>query len=136
MSPAHRPGDTLGGKYREAGLKRERVLLAVKQNKQLKAVISILITDSGLNLSELSNSVLLLVLDQEDFQFEIFLKVLGYLGGHFPMEHMPVMIYPLEYAEKQGVRYERLYNAWVLNLMYREYYTKYLRDVFSKIKMI
>lgn len=136
MSPDLRPRDTLGAKYLEAGLKRERTLLAVKRDKRLKAVISILITDAGLNLSELTNAVLLLVLDQEDFPFEVFLKVLGYLGLHFPMEHMPIMVYPLEYAERQGLRYERLYNAWVLNLSYREYYTKYLRDVFSKIKLI
>lgn len=136
MSSALPPGDTLGAKYRKAGLQRERTLLAVKLNGRLKAVISVLITDAGLNLSELTNSALLIILDQEAFPFEMFLKVLGCLGMHFPMAQMPVMIYPREYAEKQGVRYERVYNAWVINLLYREYYAKYLQEVYSKIKLI
>ena len=128
--------DTLGGSYTRAGLYREREVLAVRRNNNLYLVLSITRTNMGLNLSELTNAATMLILDHQYLPFEIFLKVLSWLGSHYPMQQMPVMILPADYLKRNNFPYDRIYNLWVLNTGMAELYTQYLQNVFSKIKFI
>ncbi len=128
--------DTLGRYYARAGLYREREVLALRKNKNLYLVLSITRTNMGLNLSELTNSAILLILDHQPLPFDVFLKVLSWLGSHYPMQQMPIMILPAEYLKNNNFPYDRIYNLWVLNSEMADLYAQYLQNVFSKIKLL
>jgi hypothetical protein len=127
--------DTLGPAYARAGLHRKREVLAVRYNKNPKIVLSITRTNIGLNLSELTNSVTMIILDPDHLPFDVFLKVLSWLGSRFPIQEMPIMIFPHEYLENNNFQYERAYNLWVGNTERIDLYSRYLQDVFFKFKL-
>jgi hypothetical protein len=126
--------DTLGRSYSRAGLYRERQVLAVRKNGLLYLVLSITRTTLGLNLSDLTNSATLFILDQPQLPFDIFLKVLSWLGSHYPMPQMPIMVLPSDYLKNNNFPYDRVYNLWVLNTRMVDLYAQYLQNVFFKIK--
>jgi len=128
--------DTLGPYYARAGLYREREVLALRKNKNLYLVLSITRTNMGLNLSELTNSATMLILDHQHLPFDVFLKVLSWLGSHYPMQQMPIMIFPADYLKNNNFPYDRIYNLWVLNSGMADLYAQYLQNVFFKIKFL
>jgi hypothetical protein len=128
--------DTLGPFYARAGLYREREVLALRKNKNLSLVLSITRTNMGLNLSELTNSVTMLILDDQPLPFDVFLKVLSWLGSHYPIQQMPIMVLPADYLQNNNFPYDRMYNLWVLNSKMADLYAQYVQKVFSKIKLL
>ena len=135
LKPAPAGPDRLNEHYAQAGLNRQRQILAVKKGATLRAVISLTMTNVGLNLSELTNAATLIILEPKDFPYDIFLRVLSWLGGHFPMEQMPIMVFPEEYARDNNLPVERIYNLWVSNLEWVELYAQYIKDVFFNVKL-
>ena len=135
LKPTASGPDRLNEHYARAGLNRQRQILAVKKGATLRAVISLTMTNVGLNLSELTNAATLIILEPKDFPYDIFLRVLSWLGGHFPMEQMPIMVFPEEYARDNNLPVERIYNLWVANLDWVELYAQYIKDVFFKVKL-
>jgi hypothetical protein len=135
LKPTAAGPDRLNEHYARAGLNRQRQILAVKKGATLRAVISLTITNMGLNLSELTNAATLIILETKDFPYDIFLRVLSWLGGHFSMEQMPIMVFPEEYTRTNNLPVERTYNLWVANLDLVELYAQYIKDVFFKVKL-
>jgi len=119
--------DELSREYHKLGLFRERRLFSIRENGTLKAIVMVNLSDLGLNLSDLTNCINVFILDTEDFAVAhlrpIIARVLGLIGR----EDMPVLIYPLFYAEQQGVDYEKVYNLWVCSLQYSDPYFRYLK---------
>lgn len=128
--------DTLGQSYTRAGLYRKREVLAVRKNNHLYLVLSITRTNRGLNLSELTNAATMLILDHQHLPFDVFLKVLSWLGSHYPMQQMPIMILPADYLKNNNFPYDRIYNLWVLNTGMADLYAQYLQNVFFKFKFL
>jgi hypothetical protein len=135
LKPTAAGPERLNEHYARAGLNRQRRILAVKKGATLRAVISLTITNMGLNLSELTNAATLIILETKDFPYDIFLRVLSWLGGHFSMEQMPIMVFPEEYTRTNNLPVERTYNLWVANLDLVELYAQYIKDVFFKVKL-
>jgi hypothetical protein len=48
----------------------------------------------------------------------------------YDMERVPVLFYPLEYVESKQIPYEKLYQAWVLNVEYGNEYMEYMQKRF------
>jgi len=57
LTPEKAGCDTLSREYRKLGLTRERQLYAVKKNGQLAAIFLVIISDVGLNLSDITNCI-------------------------------------------------------------------------------
>ena len=106
------------------------------KKKDLTLVLSITRTNMGLNLSELTNSVTIFILNQQHLPFDVFLKVLSWLGGHYPMQQMPIMVLPPDYLKNNRFPYDRIYNLWVLNTGMGDLYAQYLQNVFFKFKFV
>ena len=77
-------------------------------------MLSITRTNMGLNLSELTNSVTMVILDEQPLPFDVFLKVLSWSGSHYPIQQMPIMVLPADYLQNNNFPYDRMYNLWVL----------------------
>jgi hypothetical protein len=116
--------------YAELGFKRERRLLSVKKAAELKAICILNLSDIGLNMSDLTNCIKVIVLDPDDFPKQILEQVLELLSKNFE-EDTPVLLYPLEYAKV--IDYEKVYNLWVLNLQNTDDYFRYLNRLLRVI---
>lgn len=124
--------DRLNEIYRRSGFQRKHHLFSIRQGGQVKAIISFLKTDGGLNLSDLTNCPTLFILDPEGFPFEIFLRALAQMEVHDRRPVVPVLVYPLSYVESQGIRYDRIYDLWVFAVENSDYYFHYIHRVFSR----
>jgi hypothetical protein len=112
--------------YKEAGLKRERRLLSIKQSGSLRAVVMVDIADVALNMSDLTNCMKIFVTESEMLPRDILKTALTSLADHYEQNRVPVLIYPQDYAEKQSLPTEKLYNLWVLNMEYSDSYFQFI----------
>ncbi|MBE9529908.1 MAG: hypothetical protein IMF00_01435 [Proteobacteria bacterium] len=124
----------LSKEYSRLGLKREKHLFSLKMDGSLKAVILADISDIGLNLSDLTNSIKIIVIDQEGLSRNIFNLMLAELSKKLLAEEITVLLYPLSYAENQSIPYDKLYNLWALNKQYSDDYFLHLKRLFRSIQ--
>ena len=118
----------LASRYREHGLKRERRVYALKKNGHTKAVIMVNISDSALNLSDLTNCVSLFLLEQDAIEPEMVYNALSVVAAHYDRPRFPVLVYPHEYVRENRMPCDRVYNLWALDMNYADecfqHYTK------------
>jgi len=118
--------------YEKVGCRRDKQLFALKHNGTLQAVVLVDTADLGLNLSELTNAIKVLVLDPEGLPRDILQAAIAQLGILFDESEPAVLIYPQSYADSLGIDHDKTYNLWILNLRYLDRYFQYcqrfLRD--------
>jgi hypothetical protein len=125
--------DDLSKEYQQLGFKKEKYLFSLKNNIDLMAIFMVNISDVGLNLSDLTNCIKVFVLDSNGLPKNILFLTLSSLSAKFEQDEIPVMIYPVSYAEIQSLPYEKLYRLWVLNTQYGDQYFKCLKTLFGEI---
>jgi len=125
--------DRLNHTYHRLGFKRNRYLFSIKHEDKVKAIISSLQTDTGLNLSELTNCVTLFVLEPENFPFEVFLKTFSHLRTYDDRPIIPVLIYPTQYAERHSIPCDRFYDLWVFGVENSDHYFNYVNRLFTRL---
>jgi hypothetical protein len=112
--------------YQEAGLRRDRHFFSLKKNGCLKALATVVLSDAGLNLSDLTNCLKIFVVDAESLSAAIFKKMLSTLIDRIQRSEIAVLLYPVSYADDQAIEYEKLYNLWVCRLKNSDAYFRYL----------
>jgi hypothetical protein len=120
--------------YHRLGLTRERHLYSLKKNGDLKAVIMLNKADLGLNMSDLTNSMTVIVVDPVGLSKDTLQYTLSLLSAKYETAKIPVLLFPVSYAEDQSVAYERCYNLWVLSMQHTDYYFRYLKRLVKFIK--
>jgi hypothetical protein len=126
MKPDRFNCDNLAAHYHRIGLTRERHLYSLKNNGRLKAIITAILSDVGLNLSDLTNCIQVFVLDPKGLTPEVLNTVYSILSERFQREEMAVLLYPAAYADEQSIVYEKLYNLWVCSVKSSDEYFRYL----------
>ena len=119
--------------YRLLGLMRERYLFSLKKNDDLKALIMLNKADIGLNMSDLTNSMTVIVVDPNGLSSKTLKYALSLLSANYENAAVPVLLYPVSFAEDRSIAYERLYNLWVLSMQYTDYYFRYLNRLMRLI---
>lgn len=125
----------LAGEYERIGLIRERRLFSLKKDGRLKAVIAINKSDIGLNMSDLTNCVQVIVVDPSDLPREVLQLSLSFLTTDCPAEEITVLLYPYTYLPAQGLHPEKTYTLWVLNTQYSDPYFDHVQrmvDIVSR----
>ncbi|MBP1748941.1 MAG: type pilus assembly PilZ [Deltaproteobacteria bacterium] len=102
--------------YHKLGFERNVCLYSLLNEDGLKAVFIVNRADLGMNLSELLNSVKIVVLDQEGVDWETISAAVNGIAGSYNVDTIPVMVYPFEYARENEVPYEKQYYVWILDL--------------------
>lgn len=123
--------DDVSLEYQKAGFKREKHLYSCKINGQLKAVFLVLISETGINLSNLTNCIFAFVVDRHDFSKTIFYMILEKLKNHYKDLHIPVLIYPSKYATQCEVEHEKIYNLWIFNSAYLDEFLKFTYKIMN-----
>ncbi|MGD8943221.1 MAG: hypothetical protein PVJ37_08145, partial [Desulfobacterales bacterium] len=118
--------DHLSALYHQAGLKRQRHFYSLKKNGRLKAIVTAVLSDAGLNLSDLTNCLKVFVVDRRSLTADIFRAMLSSLTKKIEQSEIAVLLYPVEYAEDQAIAYEKQYNLWVCRLQSSDEYFRYL----------
>jgi hypothetical protein len=133
LYPEQLGNDRLNLKYQQAGLQRERHLLSIKKNNKVKAILNLTKTDMGLNLSELTNSLSIFVLEPEDLPLETLVRALSQLSLYDHRQMIPILLYPIDYADRWSIPYERVYDLWVFGVDNSDYYFNYINKLFSRL---
>ena len=127
LQPDQGACDALCLEYSRLGLKRERQLFSLMDGPRLKAVIAITLSDFGLNLSDLTNCIKIFALDPDVFHQDRLESLLARLDIGLRCAEIPILLYPLAFAEKQRLPYAKTYNLWVCSLQYSDPYLRYLK---------
>ena len=134
LEPGIIDNDDLSKEYQQLGFKRERLLFSLKKDVTLKAIIMVNVSDMGLNLSNLTNCIHVIILDAEDLPYNILSTGLSMMSKYFEQEAIPVLLYPVSYAQNQFISYEKTYDLWILNTEYTDQYFKYMNNLFKTIE--
>lgn len=134
LDPSMVNSENIDNEYKRLGFKRERRLFSLKNGPTLKAIFMVNVSDIGLNMSDLTNCIHVLVLDSEDFSCYILNLALAKLSTYYEHEEMPVLLFPHSYAEEQSIPYDKTYNLLVLGIDHFDYYFKQLEKLLRIIK--
>ncbi len=132
LEPDMIDSQSLNSEYASLGFKRERLIFSLKKKGQLKAIIMAVISDTGLNMSNLTNCMHVFVMNPEDLPFDELVPHLSSLLQYYQEDEIPLLLYPLKYAESRSISYEKIYNLWAINTQYGESYLGYIEDLLHR----
>ena len=118
--------DELVKEYQKLGFKREKFLFSLKMNKMLKAIVLVNISDIGLNLSDLTNGIKVIVLDSDDLSREVLYWMLSLVNEKTGQENTSTLLFPAAYAEQKLIPFEKIYNLWVSKTQNSDEYFGYV----------
>lgn len=125
--------NNLADDYRKVGLIRDRHLLALEKNGALKAVIMLNLSDLGLNMSDLTNSITIFILNRTGLFADVIHSVAAQLVKQFNQPYLPVLLYPSADAEALQIKVEKEYIFWALNTNYGDGYFRYIKRLLKFI---
>jgi hypothetical protein len=126
LEPGMDDFDELAKAYQKLGFKRQRFLFSLKKDNILKAIAMVNISDIGLNLSDLTNSIKIMVLDPDDLSRETLSGMLSLLTEKMNQENTSILLFPATYAKQKNIPYEKIYNIWILKTHASDYYFRYI----------
>ncbi len=121
--------DEVSLEYKKAGIKRQKHLYSIKVYGQLKAIFLVLVSEAGINLSNLTNCTFAFVIEQQDFSEKTFYTILNKLKKHYENVQIPVLIYPSAYVKDHAIQYEKIYNLWIFNSIYLDRFLKFMNKL-------
>ncbi len=123
----------LANDYRTVGLIRDRHLFALEKYGELKAVIMVNLSDLGLNMSDLTNSITIFILNRTGLFADIIHCISAQLAKHFNQPHLPVLLHPSADAAVLQIQFEKEYVFWALNTDYGDGYFRYIKRLLKFI---
>jgi hypothetical protein len=120
--------------YEQCGLLRKWKLYALTYIDQLKAVFIIDQANIGVNLSELLNSIKIIVTDPTNLPWPILSCAIDQTAVVYNTGQIPVMIYPHFYLKEQNIPYEKSYMLLILDVQYATEFLDNIQDI-AKINL-
>lgn len=122
-----RDGSDLNKEYESLGFHREKHHYSLRKGRELKAIFILTISDTGLNMSSLSNCVHVIVLDGDNLPRDAVYAVLArFAKDHFHGSEASVLLYPVRFAEQHLVPFEKTYNLWIFDTRYVNRFFDYM----------
>lgn len=112
--------------YRRHGFLRQWRVYALASGEALKALIIVNHSSPGLNLSELLNSITIIVTDPAGLPWEVLSAALARLTPEFQTESVPLLLYPAHYPSDQGLKVDKQYLLWILDTQHGKEYLDYM----------
>lgn len=121
--------ENISNEYKKLNLVRKRVLLGLKHKEVLKAFIMINISDTCLNMSDLTNSIKIIIIDGTELTKNIFLSSINSLLKSQNIDEAPVLTYPYNYLTEEGIEVEKKYNMYILNMQHLDSYFNFIGKI-------
>lgn len=120
--------------YNTFQLKRDIFTYSLKKEGELIAVFIADIADPGLNMSELSNCIKAIIVQDDNLPKKVLNSILNEIIGKHYNNFGHVLLFPDSYAENKSMEYEKKYNMWIISLEESDAYFKYLNKLLRFIK--
>jgi hypothetical protein len=135
LDPQSFESQDLIDEYQQHGFEKERVVFALRRNGRLSACLVVHRSNIGLNLSDLTNCVKILIVDHFTLHRSIIENALKRIFRDYKLsKDMPILIFPTLAAEKLKIPYEKKYCLWILNTRYSDKYFKFIDRMFRLAK--
>lgn len=92
----------------------------------LKAVLIVNQSDMGFNLSELLNSIKILITNADDLPWKILSNSVSQLLGTYQMQKVPILFYPTDYVKTLDIPWEKEYQLWIYNARFVHKFIEFL----------
>lgn len=132
INPDKTEDEDLSREYRAQGFFRERQFLSLRSGGRLKAVIMMMFTEFGFNLSNLTNCFHVFVLDPGLSPETLFSAVSQSREGCI-QEDIPVLLFPASYGRERNLPIEKEYTLWILNMLYGDGYLRAFHKLFKRL---
>ncbi len=120
----------INAQYNRLGFRRERFFFSLRRpNGGLVALWVVNISDVGLNMSDLTNCVQILVIDEAEVTPELLNVCLDELAGCYDSEEISVLLFPQASAERMGFAHDKIYQLTVLDLNFISQYLKFMEGL-------
>lgn len=116
LTPQGLDGQKLAKAYEACGLQRQRHLYAIRYKKALKALVDVQDSALGLNLSELTNAIIVYILDEEAIHRDMVRFIVSALAIRYNKMQHPLLIYPNTYAVRYRLPVDKEYTLWALDI--------------------
>ena len=120
--------------YEKLNFKREIKLYSLKSNKDLLAVFIVDVSNTGLNMSELTNSVKVIIIQPDKLQKEQLEMAVNEIAKKYYNNSTHVLLFPDSYADTNSMDYEKKYRMWVFSIAHSDAYFKYLNKLLRFVK--
>jgi hypothetical protein len=130
LGKEHSGDESLEKVYERLGFLRKQKAYALIRQGKLKAALIVNQSELGFNLSELLNSIKIIVTDPEDLPWNVLSIAISRLTAVYHMEKVPILFYPFDYVRIEDVPCEKQYQVWVLDVQYGNEYMEYMQKKF------
>jgi len=122
----------LNAEFSRQGFKRERHVFCLRQGGGLKAIISLTLSDTGLNLSNLTNCAHAIVIDGQGLKQGTLTSAVRAILRRYDAEDVPALVFPSTFLEGSNLPREKEYTLWVLNMENADGYFSSLNKTFRR----
>ncbi|MCK5153212.1 MAG: hypothetical protein KAQ93_02545, partial [Spirochaetales bacterium] len=120
--------------YEKLNFKRGIKLYSLKTDGELLAVFIADMTDTGLNMSELTNNIKVIIMQPDNISKETLDISINEIAKIHYKNSVHVLLFPDSYADKNSMKYEKKYSMWIMNLEYSDAYFKYMKKLMRFVK--
>lgn len=127
LTPDRLDCSQLNQTFHRMGLKRDRHIFSLRHKGILSAIAMVNISDIGLNLSDLTNAITVIVVNPASLTRSVFDAFIQKLSNYYEHYKIPILVYPKQIVSDLGIAYEKEYTLWVYNTHLPEPSIKYVR---------
>jgi len=115
--------------YEKLQFKREIKLYSLKNDGNLLAIFMADMTDTGMNMSELTNNIKVIVIQPDNLTKELLESSINEIAKNHYNNSTHVLLFPDSYADKNSMNYEKKYSMWIYNVDYSDAYFEFLNKL-------
>ena len=91
------------------------------------------ISDACLNMSDLTNCIKIFVVDKTKFSESIFQHLVNKLIETQGTTEAPVLVFPKDFLIEQEIKYEKIYNMFILSMQHLDSYFSFINKVKARV---
>ncbi len=114
LGTERRQDEELSALFGRLGLRRRRLLFALRRGSRLKALIAAHVSDIGLNFSELTHCLTVVVVDAEGLGEKTLNTALRAAAKRAGLEEIVALVFPETFAAAAGLAAEKQYHLWIV----------------------
>jgi hypothetical protein len=127
LNAAHMDCSEIKKAYQRINLIRDRQILALKYKEKLCAVFMANHADLGLNMSDLTNSVTLMVVNANPLTKDLLLAATDQVASLYEQQEVPILLFPQQTASQLEIDSEKSYCLWVYHTQNLDPYFRHLK---------